>query len=55
MVNQVNGILIPGGSAKLNITYGIGKSAYEIFNIAKNVNYLSTYICWIMLTQISKN
>lgn len=38
MVNQVNGILIPGGNAKINSTYGISGSAFEIFNIAKNVN-----------------
>lgn len=38
MVNQVNGIIFPGGNAKLNNSYGIGGSAYEIFNIAKNVN-----------------
>jgi len=37
-VRKVNGILVPGGGCAFNMSYGIGQSTNEIFQIAKLVN-----------------
>jgi len=41
VVTRVNGILIPGGGCAFNISSGIGRSTYEIFQIAKRVNNIN--------------